>query len=951
MNKLTLSLAILGSVALLGQGSVEMSAARRSKGPQKQHTARVEEAKTEKSGWAKSNAFMAVLQSTGENEEILGVHEYSANGTAAKFEGSDKVKANVTSWEKDGIFYGFNTVYSLNYGMTGAIEETILSTLTGYDPETWEEKSKNNFGKRKVFYCTCASYNYDDGKLYGCFYNPAEGEYSFAVVDPTVEKGDKKELGDWLYYIWNASFFDNKGNLYCVDEDGWLFEVDVETGEMIEIEDLGFSPDYDSSAAFDPRSGLAYWSVTDRSGNSCVVAFDPETGESHKMFDLDKGTRVAGLYIPRQEVENGAPGYPTDIDLVMKAGELEGTLTFTMPTEDAEGNTLATEEGSYTLKANDKVVAEGKAVFGAEVKIDVKFEKEGVYRLNLAAGNANGRGLAATDVTFVGADAPQAPANVKAAWDKGEFTLTWDAVTETVNHSDMNPEEVTYKVVRFPEEKVVAENLKETSFKETLYPKEDTEFYYTVIAQYGGKDSEVAASNKVQLKKMYDYDVAVTAISAPQRVEPNADFEIEVTLANLGINPTKDVKVNLYEDGNLVKTENAEDIKYTEETSVKFTRNLGVLDAANHEYYAEVELAGDGATENNVSEKATVLLHLSCAPQVVDLAGDADNGVTLTWKAPAVSGDDVLKETTEDFESYESWTTDELGEWKLVDEDGNEIGDPDIEDMPIDAKRMAYCVIDNTHESIAEDDEFAAHSGNKFLASMWSFDPSDDWLISPELPVGAQVVSFFAKSYVAGSMAESFEVLYSATDAKPKSFKLLKKYEKIPAQWNEYIVSLPEDAKYFAIRCVSTYCNMFFVDDVTYVRKGGEYKLQGYNVYRNGEKINSNVVTETTFKDADAPIGKNSYAVTAVYEEGESCPSLLDLNLTGLESVAEANASVTVEGSRIVIAGAEGLSVSIASADGKLIYAGRGAANMSVAAPQGVMIVKLGTKVYKVLVK
>ncbi|MCF8230305.1 MAG: S8 family serine peptidase [Bacteroidales bacterium] len=49
--------------------------------------------------------------------------------------------------------------------------------------------------------------------------------------------------------------------------------------------------------------------------------------------------------------------------------------------------------------------------------------------------------------------------------------------------------------------------------------------------------------------------------------------------------------------------------------------------------------------------------------------------------------------------------------------------------------------------------------------------------------------------------------------------------------------------------------------------------LLGYNVYRNGSKINASVVTNTAYNDNGLASGTYNYSVTAVYDEGESSPA------------------------------------------------------------------------------
>ncbi|MCF8230450.1 MAG: T9SS type A sorting domain-containing protein, partial [Bacteroidales bacterium] len=53
-------------------------------------------------------------------------------------------------------------------------------------------------------------------------------------------------------------------------------------------------------------------------------------------------------------------------------------------------------------------------------------------------------------------------------------------------------------------------------------------------------------------------------------------------------------------------------------------------------------------------------------------------------------------------------------------------------------------------------------------------------------------------------------------------------------------------------------------------KKTGARNLLGYNVFRNGDEINQEIITETTYQDNALNAGNYSYSITAVYDEGES---------------------------------------------------------------------------------
>lgn len=57
------------------------------------------------------------------------------------------------------------------------------------------------------------------------------------------------------------------------------------------------------------------------------------------------------------------------------------------------------------------------------------------------------------------------------------------------------------------------------------------------------------------------------------------------------------------------------------------------------------------------------------------------------------------------------------------------------------------------------------------------------------------------------------------------------------------------------------------------IRSPKNRDLLGYNIYRNGSKINENVVPETSYTDEDLTPGTYEYYITSLYNAGESAPS------------------------------------------------------------------------------
>ena len=111
--------------------------------------------------------------------------------------------------------------------------------------------------------------------------------------------------------------------------------------------------------------------------------------------------------------------------------------------------------------------------------------------------------------------------------------------------------------------------------------------------------------------------------------------------------------------------------------------------------------------------------------------------------------------------------------------------------------------------------DWRPRSGSQMLGS---FAPrtgaSDDWLIWPRLAGGVQLVKFFARS-ILNIYPESFEVLVSTTDAARESFTRVASHT-VGMKWTPVAIVLPEDTRYFAVRCVSPNQFALMLDDITY---------------------------------------------------------------------------------------------------------------------------------------
>lgn len=486
------------------------------------------------------------------------------------------------------------------------------------------------------------------------------------------------------------------------------------------------------------------------------------------------------------------------------------------------------------------------------------------------------------------------------------------------------------------------------------------------LAAYAGKTIQFRITGTV---KMFKYlfiddilvgksvskDVAAAGVAAPARVRAGEEFKATVKVKNIGVSAVSASKVKLYVDDKFYADKDMAGLEAGEVSEVEFVVPMHILAEEPMTLYAEVELDEDEYVANNVSEKSTVAPVVSTMPAVSDLEGTAEGKtVTLTWSEPEQPA--VQQYGSTGFEDGGSFAKEYPG-WTFVDGDGAIIGgfqNLDLPNINENAEPGTFFVFDASGDDFNQ--YFAAHGGDKYLAALYNARGTqcDDWAISPEFTGEAQTISFWAKSY-SGEYSESFEVMYSTAGVETSAFVSAGlKVSAVPEEWTEYTVKLPEGAKYFAIHYDATDTFMFMLDDFTFEAKTVvPPMLMGFNVYRDGAKVNETLLEECLYNETLAEEGKYVYAVTAVYDKGESKGSNraeVQIGTSGIEA-ATAGIVIFAADKAVGITGAEGKDVSVSTIDGKTIFAGEGKSALSVPVNSGVYIVKAGETVAKIIVR
>lgn len=477
--------------------------------------------------------------------------------------------------------------------------------------------------------------------------------------------------------------------------------------------------------------------------------------------------------------------------------------------------------------------------------------------------------------------------------------------------------------------------------------------------------------DNLKISDTYAADLELTDILGPQSVKIGSTAKYQVHVVNNGTASTKNYTVSLCVDGEPVQTLNnpgAAIFANGGEKVFNFTFTPDMLySGAVHEVTARINFADDQCPANNESETIQLEVPAVALPAVDALNGSVqDNSVTLEWDEPDFAA--FRSARSDDMEQLTPFAISNIADYTLIDNDKSATYCiSGITSYANCQAAMAWQVFNPDKAGVDLTEPFNrrwyAHSGEQFLIS-WgasNADSNDDWLISPELSGEEQVVSFYIKS-VTMAYTERFRVLYSMDSKSVSDFVKVAEanYYTPGGQWRKFSVRLPQGAKYFAIHCISADAFGIMVDDMTFVPKNGAsvgFDLAGFNVYRDGVKLNAEPIGETSYTDTNVPDGGHTYAVTTVYTNGESSPSQkFSTSMSGVDNVLADSpvasfSAVGHKGCLEIISAEDMVNVTVYSIDGRAVAAENVAGSHTITVPAGVYVVTDGRTVVKTVVK
>jgi len=382
--------------------------------------------------------------------------------------------------------------------------------LYTYDAETWELKQKPR-DVSSDFFSMDFTQDPTDGTIYNISYKENSSWYGDVTYTITLNKVDFANAKltriaelDTLFYGLAA---DNNGTLYGISQAGNLHKISKADGSLTLVGSLGLSEMGDSienhlmSASFDPKTNELYFSAYLWNKNvidfeSVLLKIDTNTGKATKVLTYPDKAQVVALYIPEPEAEDGAPARATDLAVNYQGASLSGTVSFTAPTTTYDGSEL-TGELQYAIIVNGETLATGTTTPGAAVTVPVDVPTNGETKFVVVTSNSVGTSPEAKLTQWIGADVTEAPTNVVFNLVGTDATITWTAPNATIHGGYFNPDELTYTIVRLPDNVTVATGVGGTSFTTTLDPATLDQYSYGVSAVNYGMCSDTTWSNSL----------------------------------------------------------------------------------------------------------------------------------------------------------------------------------------------------------------------------------------------------------------------------------------------------------------------------------------------------------------------------------------------------------------------------------------------------------------------
>ena len=434
-----------------------------------------------------------------------GYYEFSYDNKFAP----NKTKPLFQAKPLGGCAYHDGKIYSNEFN---SHDQKVKPVWRIYDAHTFEVLSEHTLTDNCESTTTSLAYDATTDKIYG--FNETYTETYVVSVDP--ETGEMTRLGNMLdrNYKFFAMACSPTGELYCTylnknTDAVYLGKVRKSDGKVAMIRGISatnllpgdsfINSAYDQAMFYNNATGKLYWMFQSSSmllykEYTAIFEVNPVNAEAVMVAYIEDALQGPGAFLLEPDMK--APAVISNFKWTPDvAGSQSGTMTFDIPAEAYDGSQLSGDL-QLSISNGDNVLLNSSVTPGQAFSKHFDNMPTGWQQFKIHLTNAAGEGPTVQRKEFIGFDTPKAPTNIKLTSNDLHTTLTWTAPTEGIYGKDIDKDQLTYNVVRYPGEETVAEGIKECRFEED-HPSNMTRYVYKVTPVANGVTGRSALSNNL----------------------------------------------------------------------------------------------------------------------------------------------------------------------------------------------------------------------------------------------------------------------------------------------------------------------------------------------------------------------------------------------------------------------------------------------------------------------
>ncbi len=295
-----------------------------------------------------------------------------------------------------------------------------------------------------------------------------------------------------------------EGQLYGISFEGDLCKIDKTNGNVTVVGATGWHPTYYQSMEFDHSDETLYWAANLMGGtdfDDCIATVDINTGAAQKVAAVGNSPQIAGLYVPFAASEKGTPSAVSDFECVPGAnGATTVALYWMNPTQTFDGKELTALTDIKVYRDRELIKTFENPEIGEEMSYtdDLGDVNGGYHFYSVVASNSVGAGAEEKVRIFVGRDIPADITTLTLQHDGyDKAVISWNQPELGPNGGYVDASSLSYKVVRKPDGRVIADGLKQTTVSdENISPV--SQYSYSVVASNAdGESNAVETETRV----------------------------------------------------------------------------------------------------------------------------------------------------------------------------------------------------------------------------------------------------------------------------------------------------------------------------------------------------------------------------------------------------------------------------------------------------------------------